>query len=107
MGVKLSIIERLRGDSKECDVDCRAEKLTRAQVPNRRFVYVPGSLPRDSIGHVWAEVRPHETVVLQGEQDVLPPVSLDRVRHRVHAGVPVLHLVSSHILHPEIAAAGA
>jgi hypothetical protein len=30
MGVKLSIIERLRGDSKECDVDCKAEKLTRA-----------------------------------------------------------------------------
>ena len=44
--------------------------------------------------------------MLQSEQDVLPPVSLDRVRHRVHHGVPVLHLVSSHVLHPDIAAAG-
>jgi len=29
------------------------------------------------------------------------------VRHRVHHGVAVLHLVSSHVLHQEIAAAGA
>jgi hypothetical protein len=36
-------------------------------------------------------------VVMQGEQDVLPPVALDRVRHRVTGGVPVLHLVSSHV----------
>jgi len=38
---------------------------------------------------------------------VLPPVTLDRVRHRVYHGVAVLHLVSSHVLHHEIAAAGA
>ena len=30
MGVKRSIVERLRGDVRECDVDCKAEKLTRA-----------------------------------------------------------------------------
>jgi len=46
-------------------------------------------------------------VVIQGEQDVLPAVALERVRHRVHAGVPVLHLVTSHVLHPDLAAAGA
>ena len=88
------------------DAFTRAEMHSRHKVPHRRYVYVPGSLPRDAIGGVWAEVRPHETVVLQGEQDVLPPVSLERVRHRVHHGVPVLHLVSSHILHPHVAAAG-
>lgn len=75
----------------------RAEMQVRQHIPNRRYVYVPGSLPRDAIGRVWAEVRPHETVVLQGEQDVLPPIAVDRVRHRVHGGVPVLHLVTSHI----------
>jgi len=88
------------------DAFTRAEMHSRNKVPHRRYVYVPGSLPRDAIGRVWAEVRPHETVVLQSEQDVLPPVALDRVRHRVHHGVPVLHLVSSHVLHPDIAAAG-
>jgi amino acid transporter len=89
------------------DAFTRAEMRSRHHVSHRRYVYVPGSLPRDSIGRVWAEVRPHETVVLQGEQDVLPPVALDRVRHRVHHGVPILHLVSSHTFHPEVAAAGA
>ena len=89
------------------DAFTRAEMRSRHAVPHRRYVYVPGSLPRDAIGRVWAEVRPHETVVIQGEQDVLPPVALERVRHRVHAGVPVLHLVTSHVLHPDMAAAGA
>jgi len=88
------------------DAFTRAEMRSRDRIQHRRYVYVPGSLPRDAIGRVWAEVRPYETVVLQGEQDVLPPVAVDRVRHRVHAGVPVLHLVSSHIRPTHIAVAG-
>jgi amino acid transporter len=88
------------------DAFTRAEIRSRDHVPHRRYVYVPGSLPRDAIGRVWTEVRPHETVVAQGEQDVLPPVSLERVRHRVHAGVAVLHLVSSRIRHTDVAVAG-
>ena len=89
------------------DAFTRAEIRTRAHVPHRRYVYVPGSLPPDAIGRVWAEVRPHETVVMQGEQHVLPPVALDRVRHRVHAGVPVLHLVTSHVRQTGVAPAAA
>jgi hypothetical protein len=77
------------------DAFTRAELHARKDVPSRRYLYVPGSLPRDAIGRVWAEVRPQETVVLQGEQDVLPAVSVDRVRHRVNDGVSVLHLLSS------------
>ena len=86
------------------DAFTRAEMRSRDHVQHRRYVYVPGSLPRDAIGRVWAEVRPHETVVMQGEQDVLPPVALDRVKHRVRKGVPVLHLVSSHIRATDAAA---
>jgi amino acid transporter len=88
------------------DAFTRAEMRSRDHIQHRRYVYVPGSLPRDAIGRVWAEVRPHETVVLQGEQDVLPPIAVDRVRHRVHSGVPVLHLVSSHIRPTHVAIAG-
>jgi hypothetical protein len=40
------------------------------------------------------------------QKDALPPVSLDRVRHRVHAGVPVMHFVSSRITQHGLAAAG-
>ena len=89
------------------DAFTRAEVHARHRVPHRRYVYVPGSLPRDAIGRVWAELRPHETVVAQSEKDSLPPVTLERVRHRVHAGVQVLHLVSSRITHQHgLAAAG-
>ncbi|HEY0831636.1 MAG TPA: APC family permease [Candidatus Dormibacteraeota bacterium] len=88
------------------DAFTRAEMRSRDRIQHRRYVYVPGSLPRDAIGRVWAEVRPHETVVLRGEQDVLPPVAVDRVRHRVHSGVPVMHLVSSHIRPTHVAIAG-
>jgi hypothetical protein len=79
------------------DAFTRAEVRARKEGVSRRYVYVPGSLPRDAIGRVWAEVHPHETVVMQGEQDVLPPVALDRIRHRTSRGVAVLHLVSSHV----------
>jgi amino acid transporter len=86
------------------DAFTRAEMRTREHVASRRYVYVPGSLPRDAVGRVWAEVRPRETVVVQGEQDLVPPVAVERVRHRVHSGVPVLHMVSSHIRPTDIAA---
>ncbi len=88
------------------DAFTRAEMRAREHVADRRYVYVPGSLPRDAIGRVWTDLRPHETVVAQGEQDALPPVSLERVRHRVQAGVPVLHLVSSRVRHNGTAAVG-
>jgi len=41
-----------------------------------------------------------------GEQDVLLPVALDRVRYRVTEGVPVLHLVSSRLRRARAAAEG-
>jgi hypothetical protein len=88
------------------DAFMRAELRARDHVPHRRYVYLPGSLPRDAIGRVWAELRPHETVLAKGEHDVLPPVTLDRVRHRVHDGVPVMHLVSSRLTHSGLAVAG-
>ena len=88
------------------DAFMRAELRARDDVPHRRYVYLPGSLPRDAIGRVWAELRPHETVLAKGEHDVLPPVTLERVRHRVHDGVPVMHLVSSRLTHSGLAVAG-
>jgi hypothetical protein len=88
------------------DAFMRAELQARDLVRHRRYVYVPGSLPKDAIGRVWAELRPHETVVAKGEHDALPPVTLERVRYRVHDGVPVMHLVSSRITHSGLAVAG-
>lgn len=77
------------------DAFARAEKMTRAQVPSRQFVYVPGNLPREWVGEVWRTISPRETVVTDEDHGMIPPVAIDRVRrHHNGEGVTVLHLVS-------------
>jgi hypothetical protein len=49
------------------------------------------------VGDVWRDLHPAETVVADGDQAMLPPVALDRVRRRNCEGVAVLHLVTGRI----------
>src|SRR5207248_745508 len=58
----------------------RAERVARRVTRERHYVYVPGDFRREAVGDVWKQLAPRETVVLDGEQDVLPPLALDRVR---------------------------
>jgi len=85
-------------------VFARAERLARKSIPDRRYVYVPGHLRREAVGDVWKALKPRETLVVDGDQDVLPPIALDRVRRPYAEGVPVLHLLSGR---PGRAATGA
>ncbi len=73
----------------------RAERMARKTVPDRRYVYIPGSLRREAIADVWREVHPRETVVADGDQDVLPAIAVDRVRRTYVDGLPVLELVTA------------
>jgi hypothetical protein len=79
------------------DAFARAESLARKTIPERRYVYVPSNLLRDAVGDVWRDLHPAETVVADGDQAMLPPVALDRVRRRNCEGVAVLHLVTGRI----------
>jgi Amino acid transporters len=81
------------------DAFSRAEMLARSQVPNRRYVYVPGSLPREMVGEVWRTVGPKETVVTLEDQGMLPPMAVDRVRRHTTDGTTVLHMYTSKIRH--------
>ena len=81
-------------DFRAQDAFSRAEALTRNSIPDRRYVYVPGDLPREAMGRVWRELMPGETIVVDGEQDVLPAIALDRVLVRAVDGVRILRLVS-------------
>jgi amino acid transporter len=74
-------------------VFARAERLARKWIRNRRYVYVPGHLRREAVGDMWKALHPQETLVVEGDQDVLPPVAVDRVRRPHVEGVPVLHLL--------------
>jgi amino acid transporter len=72
----------------------RAEAMTRKATRNRHYVYVPGDLRREAVGDAWKGLASRETVVMDGDQDVLPPVALDRVRRTYVDGFPVLHLIT-------------
>ena len=79
------------------DAFARAEKLTRKLIPHRRYVYVPGSLPREIVGEVWRTVSPKETVVTVEDEGMLPPMAVDRARRHVIDGTPVLHMFTAKV----------
>jgi amino acid transporter len=80
----------------------RAEMLTRSLIKNRRYVYVPGNLPREMVGEVWRTVSPKETVVIVEDEAMLPPMAVDRVRRHTTDGTTVLHMYTSKVrLMPE------
>jgi hypothetical protein len=73
-------------------------------VPSRRYVYVPGTLPREIVGEVWRTISPKETVVSVDDHDVLPPVPFDRIRRHTSDGNTVLHMFTSKTHKPVVAA---
>jgi amino acid transporter len=89
------------------DAFSRAEMMTRKLVPNRRYVYVPGALPREIVGEVWRTLSPKETVVTADDQDVLPPVPFDRIRRHHFDGNTVLHMFTAKTHKPAEPAAAA
>ncbi|MGH7883386.1 MAG: hypothetical protein ACREN8_10870, partial [Candidatus Dormibacteraceae bacterium] len=72
----------------------QADRMARRVVRDRRYVYIPGWLRREVVGDVWRGVRPKETVLIAEDQDVLPPLALDRIRRTQMDGLSVLHLIS-------------
>ena len=77
------------------DAFSRAEVLARKTVPNRRYVYMPGSLPRELVAEVWRQVAPLETVITDEDQEMLPPLAVDRIRRHTIDGTTVLHMFTS------------
>jgi amino acid transporter len=79
------------------DAFSRAELLTRNRIPKRRYVYVPGNLPREMVAEVWRAVSPRETVVTVEDQDMLPPMAVDRIRRHTTDDITVLHMFTSRV----------
>ncbi|HEX2680743.1 MAG TPA: hypothetical protein VHQ03_05570, partial [Candidatus Dormibacteraeota bacterium] len=80
------------------DAFARAEQMSRKHVPRRRYVYIPGSLPREMVGEVWRTVHPKETVVAMEDKDMLPPTAVDRVRRHAGDSCTVLHMYTSKVV---------
>jgi amino acid transporter len=79
------------------DAFARAEMLARVHLNSRRYVYMPGSLPREMVGEVWRTVAPKETLVTVEDQGMLPPMAVDRVRRHTTDGITVLHMYTSKV----------
>jgi amino acid transporter len=73
----------------------RAERGARRTVRDRHYVYVPGHFRREALGDVWKGLAPAETLLVDGDQDVLPPIAVERVRRTYVDGIQVLRLVRS------------
>ncbi|HXM59106.1 MAG TPA: APC family permease [Candidatus Dormibacteraeota bacterium] len=82
----------------------RAEQAARRRIPERHYVYVPGDFRPEAVGVVWKQLAPQETIMMDGDQDVLPPLAVDRVRRTYVDGFPVLRLVSRRRAAPATAA---
>jgi amino acid transporter len=87
------------------DAFARAEKLARKAVPHRRYVYVPGNLSREVMRDIWTTIYPLETVVAIEDQNILPPMAVDRVHRHVIDGTTVLHMFTAKVRRVEQAAA--
>jgi amino acid transporter len=84
-------------DYAAADAFARAELQSRKLVPNRRYVYVPGNLPREMVAEVWRTVGPLETIVTDEDQGMLPPMAIDRIRRHSTEGITVLHMYTSKV----------
>jgi amino acid transporter len=83
----------------------RAERAARRAKRERHYVYVPGDFRRETVGDVWKQLSPRETLLMDGDQAMLPPVAIDRVRRTYVDGFPVLRLVSARRRPAELAPA--
>src|ERR1700693_1712452 len=79
------------------DAFARAERLVRRQVPHRRYVYLPGNLSSEVVRDVWTTIHPKETVVAIEDQNILPPLAVDRVHRHVTDGTVVLHMFTAKV----------
>ena len=80
------------------DAFARAEQMARSRVVRRRYVYVPGSLPREMVAEVWRAVHPKETVMAEEDKEMFPPAAIDRVRRHDRDGTTVLHMFTSKVV---------
>jgi amino acid transporter len=90
----MEVVDPYLRDRKAQVAFARAERAARRTVRDRHYVYVPGHFRREAVGDVWKTLSPAETLLVDGDQDVLPPIAVDRVRRTHVDGIPVLRLVS-------------
>lgn len=58
---------------------------------NHRYLYLPSTAGPEAMTAFWRTLRPEETLVVVGEEDILAGLPAERVSASDEGGVPVLH----------------
>ena len=69
----------------------QAERLARRRHLNHRYLYLPSTAGPDAVAGFWETLRPEETLVVAGEEDILAGITAARVYASDEGGVSVLH----------------
>lgn len=88
----LEIADPYLHDRTAWEIFAKAEMAAREGVRVRRYLYVAGNLSRTSLGEIWQQLKPMETVLLDGERQMLPALAITRASQHYQHGICVLHL---------------
>jgi len=69
----------------------QAERMARRQHVNHRYLYLPRTAGPGAVAEFWRTLRPEETLVVAGEEDILAAIPAARVSYSDEGGIPVLH----------------
>jgi len=72
----------------------RAEGLARRQGLNHRYLYLPRTAGPDAVAAFWRTLRPEDTLVVAGDEDLVSTIPSARVRRTETGGVTILHLLT-------------
>jgi len=97
----LEIADPYLHDHTAWEIFAKAEMAARDGIKVRRYLYVAGNLSRSSLGQIWQQLKPLDTVLLDGERQMLPALAITRVAQHYQHGICVLHLHRARALHEE------
>jgi len=71
-----------------------AEHLARQRQLNSRYLYLPRTAGPDALADFWRTLKPHETLAVAGDEDLLSRLTDTRVRRVSENGISILHAVA-------------
>jgi len=87
----LEIVNPYLDDPAAREALARAERLARQRGLRHRFLYLPSTAGPHALADYWRALRPTDTVVVAGDEDVLSACPVERTEQTVEGTTPILH----------------
>jgi hypothetical protein len=59
-----------------------------------RYLYLPSTAGPEALAQFWRALRPVETLVVAGDEDITSTIPVDAVHRSLENGVTILHYVT-------------